>query len=399
VTLRLFEGYGVEIECMIVDAQTLDVKPVCDELLRLAAGEITGETEQGGLCWSNELVLHVVELKTNGPAPSLAPLPDLFQRHVLRIEALLEPLGARLLPTGMHPWMDPGREMHLWPHDNGPVYAAFHRIFDCTGHGWANLQSAHLNLPFSGDSEFGRLHAAVRLVLPLLPALAASSPLVEGRATGLLDNRLDVYRTNARHVPIVSGKVVPERAFTRAAYETRIFEPLYAAIGPLDPDGILRHEWLNARGAIARFDRDAIEIRVIDTQECPLADLSVAAITVAAVRALTEERWTTVEEQQSFTEDELLPHLLACIRDAEQAHIGDRRFARQFGWGGGRGGEFWAHLAAELPPAPPFDRPLQVILEEGTLARRILRSTAPPRLVYGELADCLREGRMFHGVP
>ncbi len=398
MTLRLFEGYGVEIECMIVDAETLDVKPVCDELLRLASGGITGETEQGDLCWSNELVLHVVELKTNGPARALAPLPALFQQHVLRIEALLEPLGARLLPTGMHPWMDPRREMHLWPHDNGPVYAAFDRIFDCTGHGWANLQSAHLNLPFSGDGEFGRLHAAIRLVLPLLPALAASSPRMEGKATGLLDNRLDVYRTNARRLPIVSGKVIPERAFTRAEYETRILGPLYAAIAPHDPSGILRHEWLNARGAIARFDRDAIEIRVLDTQECPLADLSVAAMAVAAVRALAEERWTSVEEQQSFTEDELQPHLLACIRDAEQARIDDRRFARQFGWGGGRGGEFWAHLARELPPAPPFDRPLQVILEEGTLARRILRSSAPPRLVYRELADCLRAGRMFHGV-
>ena len=36
-----------------------------------------------------------------------------------------------------------------------------------------------LNLPFSSDEEFGRLHAAIRLLLPLLPALAASSPLVE----------------------------------------------------------------------------------------------------------------------------------------------------------------------------------------------------------------------------
>ena len=46
-------------------------------------------------------------------------------------------------------------------------------------------------------------------------------------------------------------------------------------IAPLDPDGTLQHEWLNSRGAIARFDRNAIEIRVLDIQECPVADLAI----------------------------------------------------------------------------------------------------------------------------
>ena len=43
-----------------------------------------------------------------------------------------------------------------------------------------NIQAVHLTLPFRGASEFGRLMAACRVVLPLLPALAASSPFVEG---------------------------------------------------------------------------------------------------------------------------------------------------------------------------------------------------------------------------
>ena len=33
---------------------------------------ITGEVEVGDFCWSNELVLHVIEIKTNGPVGSLA---------------------------------------------------------------------------------------------------------------------------------------------------------------------------------------------------------------------------------------------------------------------------------------------------------------------------------------
>jgi len=54
-----------------------------------------------------------------------------------------------------------------------------------------------------------------------------------------------------------------------------ILAPLYAEMHPLDPEGILCHEWLNSRGAIARFDRNAVEIRLVDVQECPLADLAI----------------------------------------------------------------------------------------------------------------------------
>ncbi|MFH0793725.1 MAG: glutamate--cysteine ligase, partial [bacterium] len=56
---------------MIVNRETLDVLPVTDEVLRAVSGRYESEVEQGALAWSNELVLHVIELKTNGPAKSL----------------------------------------------------------------------------------------------------------------------------------------------------------------------------------------------------------------------------------------------------------------------------------------------------------------------------------------
>jgi len=39
---------------------------------------------------------------------------------------------------------------------------------------------------------------------------------------------------------------------------------------------VLQNEWLNSRGAIARFERDTIEIRVLDSQETPAAELAIA---------------------------------------------------------------------------------------------------------------------------
>jgi carboxylate-amine ligase len=271
VTLGLFGGFGVELEYMVVDRATFAVRPIVDELLRHFAGAYVGDFEDGPIAWSNELALHVVELKTNGPAPALRGVATAFQKSLARLETALAPMGARLLPGGMHATMDPQREFRRWPHDYGDVYGAYDRIFDCRGHGWSNLQSCHLNLPFANDDEFGRLHLAARALLPLLPALAASSPFREGRFTGWLDTRLAEYRNNQVRVPRIAGLVVPEPVTTRADYFAQILEPIWADIAPLDPENLLREQWLNSRGVVAKFFRDALEIRVLDVQEQPAA--------------------------------------------------------------------------------------------------------------------------------
>jgi gamma-glutamyl:cysteine ligase YbdK (ATP-grasp superfamily) len=402
--LGLFAGYGVELEYMLVDAESLSVLPVADRVLRAVAGETVSEAEVGELCWSNELVLHVIELKTNGPAASLAGLAPVFQEHLRRINGLLAPLGGRLMPSAMHPWMDPFCETRLWPHDDGAIYANYDRIFGCLGHGWANLQSGHLNLPFAGDEEFARLHAAVRLLLPILPALAASSPVMDGKLTGRLDSRLEVYRLNQQRVPSVTGRVIPEPVFSRADYEEKILWTIYRDIAPHEPEGILQYEWLNSRGAIARFDRDTIEIRLLDVQECPAADLAIAALIVAVLKALTAERWGSLAEQQGWEVAPLEAILLAAIRDGDEARIDHRRYLAAFGFAGERAsaGELWGSLAQRLlPPAEEFRGPLAVILEQGPLARRLLRALgeapSPGRIrdVYGELCACLEQGRLF----
>lgn len=418
--LHLFEGFGIEIEYMIVDVASLSIRPIADALLRSASDEIgedatEAEVDMGPLSWSNELALHVVELKTNGPAV-MTGLAPVFQEHVGRVNALLEPFDARLLPTGMHPWMDPESELRLWPHEYNRVYRAFDRIFRCAGHGWANLQSTHINLPFANDDEFGRLHAAVRLLLPLLPGIAASSPFVDESYASHLDARLEAYRHNAARVPSVSGVMIPEPAFTRSDYERGVLGRIYRDLEPHDPEGLLRHEWVNARGAIARFDRMALEIRLLDTQECPAADLAVAAAVVAVARAGVEERWLDTRRQRRWDEHELADILTATITDADRAVISNRAFLDAFGFperGKARLGEVWQHLIESLihpDPGAGVWRPwLDAILEEGCLARRIRTAVAPgtgfgagrhadrDRLhaVYGRLAECLARGEAF----
>jgi len=193
---ELFSVIGVEIEYMIVDRDTLDVRPMSDVILKALAGELVNEVALGNIAVSNELVMHVLELKNNGPKPPNAQIRDDFQEAIKRLQPLLLQHNLQLLPSGAHPWMNPERETKRWPHGNNAIYQQYDKIFNCKGHGWANLQSMHINLPFSTEAEFSYLYNSVRLLLPLLPALAASTPILEGQHHGLLDTRLDYYQKN-----------------------------------------------------------------------------------------------------------------------------------------------------------------------------------------------------------
>ncbi len=408
-TLGLFEGFGIEIEYMIVDRESLSVRPMADELLKAVVGAYEMEVDRGALCWSNELALHLIELKTNGPVESLRGLDESFRQDLSEIDALLAPHGARLLPTGMHPWMAPD-ELRLWPHEDDSIYRTLHRVFDCRGHGWSNLQSMHVNLPFADDDEFARLHAATRLVLPILPALAASSPYVDGKPSGLLDSRLEMYRHNAQRIPSVTGRVVPEPVFRQADYQ-RLLEGIYRDLEPHDPEGVLQHEWINARGCIARFDRMALEIRLLDVQECPKMDIAIAQAATAAIEALVEETWVSLEEQQAWNEERLERVLLSTIAEAEHAVIDDRSYLNVFGLGARpiRADRLWQHLIETQVDTRPeragAGPALGLILNEGCLARRIVRASGPNpsrgrlREVYGRLADCLLQNQSFSGEP
>lgn len=420
MALRLFEGVGLELEYMLVHAESLDVLPVVDQVLYKIAGDYEAEIERGALAWSNELVNHVIELKTNGPAPTLTGLDRIFADNVAEVNALLKPLGGRLMPTAAHPWMDPARDTVLWPHEMGDVYRAFDRIFGCKGHGWSNLQCAHLNLPFHGDAEFARLHAAIRLVLPLIPALAASSPILDGRLTGIMDSRMHFYRENQKRIPSIGGHVIPEPVYAKREYEERILGPMYVDIAPHDPDGILQEEWLNARGAIARFDRDAIEIRIIDIQECPTADIALSHALTCVLRALVSERFQPLERQKRFETEPLNSILLATTLDAENARIDDVDYLTAFGIHArnARAGEVWQHLvettvAGDAAFSTEWASVMETILREGTLARRIVRALEGERPnlvgrfararermhdVYAELCDCLQANRTFHAA-
>ena len=403
---HLFERFGIELEYMIVSKTTGKVLPRVDQVLgKDENGENLSDVEHGDVGLSNELVSHVLEFKCAEPAKSFDGWSERFHHEILEANQKLSKIDAELLPTAAHPFMDPMTETKLWPYDCNEIYEAYDRIFDCRGHGWANLQSTHLNISFSGDAEFGTLHAAIRLLLPLIPAMAASSPYLDGRYTGFKDARIETYRHNQEKIPSITGKVIPEAVFTEADYNEKIFEVVKRDIAPFDPEHLLNHFFLNSRGAIARFDRGAIEIRLVDIQECPKADVAIAEFEMAILKALAKGTFASLSAQKAFDTDRLVKILFATVNDAEEAEIRDAEYLKLFGI---EKSEIQAkellqilfekvrsEISAESKAA------LEIILRRGTLASALVKKlgNAPSREAfvqeYAKLARSLAQNTLY----
>jgi gamma-glutamyl:cysteine ligase YbdK (ATP-grasp superfamily) len=401
----IFSVLGIEIEYMLVDTETLNVQPISDEIIQaLAGGQLTNEVSLGDIAVSNELVMHVLELKNNGPKPFEAPFTDQFQHALNTMQPILAKHRVQLMPSGAHPWMDPLQETKRWPHGNHDIYRQFDRIFDCQGHGWSNLQSMHVNLPFANDEEFNQLHNAIRLLLPLLPSLAASTPFLDGQYTGMVDARLDFYEKNQQRIPSICGGVIPDFVSTKAEYHNTILKPMYQDISAFDPDGILQHEWLNSRGAIAKFGYQAIEIRILDSQEYVQGDIAIAKAIFAILK-----HWH--QQSHYYLDNPCDTQRLKALYDQTRMQgfdvvIDDQELTKQWQLTQSAKScrQVWSQLIERV--SSHLDQPsqlaLEYILSQGNLSERLLRacgqdhSKANLSRVYRQLGHCLLTNQPFN---
>ncbi len=397
----LFEAFGVELEYMIVDRDNLKVRPIADQLLYDFSGNYSGNFENGLIDWSNELVSHVIELKVHQPVSDLTGLEEAFSKNIRLINGYLQKHNALLLPGSMHPTFDPLKETVLWPHENSEIYKLYNKVFDCRGHGWSNLQSVHLNLPFANEDEFARLHAAIRVVLPLIPGLAASSPILDGKLFGYQDSRMWFYLNNQKQVPSLMGKLIPEPVYSKEDYYDKIFQPIIKDFKDFDPDGLMQPYFLNSRGAIARFDRQAIEIRVMDIQECPTSDLCIIRMIVALLKYLCFSDKQTMEAIKKTDTDRLSRLFKKAIQYGEDCLIEDKKYLSLFGCK-----EYpinikglWSKLLdTKLSLSMKERSEAQYLLTAGTLSSRIIKQYETWKeidSIYKSLATCLETNTYF----
>lgn len=286
-TYKPFEVTGMELEYPIVD-KDLNVVPLVESAFRILAGRGTSDVDLGAIGFSNEFADHVFELKTQQPVASMNEIETLLFEGVHRFSTVLrDEFNARLFPTGMHPWFNPTKGK-LWTRSGLRVYTTYARLFDVRTHGWMNVQASHVNLPFGDDRETVAMLTASSLLIPYLPAIAASSPMFDGKLQPTVDSRMDVLTRIQARIPESCGTMIPEYVSSLADYRNSILQPMYLALDKLPDTAPIRYEFFNTRAAILRFSRRAMEVRALDTQECVKMDVAIATFVRWSLKHLTE---------------------------------------------------------------------------------------------------------------
>jgi gamma-glutamyl:cysteine ligase YbdK (ATP-grasp superfamily) len=280
---------GPEHEFSLVD-QELKPLPISDQVIKSFCGKTVNFVKQKGFTFGKELQLHVMELKANEPFKSPQIFEETMKEGVDTLEDFLNRYSAHLLGTGMHPLLNLD-ETGIWPHRHRKIYDEYGKIFNLKQHGWLNIQSYHLNLPYSQEEDAIQLHNFLANLCAYLPAISAASPIYDGEPGPYVDNRLWFYKTNQIEVPSVVGDVIPEYTASFNQYKENVIKR-YS--NDLEKAGagtpLLSKEWVNSRGAIFRFDRDALEVRVLDEQECIKSDVALSCFIRAALRGFMEQQ-------------------------------------------------------------------------------------------------------------
>lgn len=260
--------------------------PVADKIIKDYCGKIVNFVELPSFTFGKEMQLHVMELKANTPFKSPVEFEETMQDGVSTLNQILQKHGAMLLGTGMHPLLKL-KDTAIWSHYHKKIYDEYSKIFNLKQHGWLNIQSFHLNLPYQKETDGVQIHNLLVNLCAYLPAIAASSPIYEGKTGSNIDNRLQFYKMNQKEIPSVTGEVIPDYATSFSQYKTDVISRYSEDLSKAGAGKtLLLREWVNSRGIIFRFDRSALEIRVMDEQECIKSDVALSCFVRAAIRGL-----------------------------------------------------------------------------------------------------------------
>ena len=401
---RPFSVAGMELEYPIVD-RDLNVASLVEPAFRVLAGRGTSDVDLGAVGLSNEIADHVLEVKSAEPVESLAAAESVLVEGIRRFGAVLrDRFDARLMPTGMHPWMDPAKG-RVWTRSNSRIYGTYQRLFDLRAHGWMNVQAAHLSLPMGREVEAVAMYNAAALLIPYLPALAASSPMFEGELQPSADGRLAWILEHQARIPESQGEIVPEYVESLSDYKRRILNPMYAALDRLPDTGAIRREFFNARGAVFKASSKRMEVRVLDTQECVRMDIAVAVFVRSALKHFAER--VMAGRVHLPPHGVLVSDFRATIRDGSRARVLAPHFANVPRDADGRTGVRdvlrmvldAARRTVRRDEATYLELAARVI-DAGSLSERIRAELEPfanddeaftdhARRVYIELMDCL----------
>ncbi len=250
---------GLEEEFAILDPSTLDLVPRFEELrdLALERDPLLGEAITG------ELISSEIEI-VSGRGSNFADALALQRERRRRLFALAGRHGAALAATGTHPWADYREQAiidteHYRRVEQGLKYVAWRN----------NTFSLHVHVGVRDIDRAVRVCDRLRPVLPLLLAVSANSPYLDGRDSGLASARTQSFTRNFPRcgIPDVFGGWACYREYIEFLVHTgSIVE--------------FTQVWWSVR---PHFEFGTVEVRICDAQSAAGESEALAGLILACV--------------------------------------------------------------------------------------------------------------------
>jgi glutamate---cysteine ligase / carboxylate-amine ligase len=255
---------GIEEEFALVDPETLLLVPRFEMLRSAAAADpVLSESIAG------ELISSEIEIRSGrGTDAEDARARQAEARR--RLFTLAREHGVALGATGTHPLSD-YREQHIIDTEH------YHRVEEGLKYvAWRNNTfSLHVHVGVRGADRAVRVCDRLRPVLPLLLAVGANSPYIDGRDSGLHSGRSQTFTKSFPRcgIPDVFGSWQAWSEYVELLVRTGSiveFTQLWWSVRP-------------------HHDFGTVEVRICDAQMTAAESDGLAALIVACVRRAAEE--------------------------------------------------------------------------------------------------------------
>lgn len=249
---------GLEEEFAVLDPATLSLVQRFEELYAAAqADPVLAESVAG------ELISSEIEIRS-GKGEDLAGALALQRDRRRRLFALAHQRNVALGATGTHPWSDYREQRiidteHYHRVESGLQYVAWRN----------NTFSLHVHVGVQGADRAVRTCDRLRPVLPLLLAISASSPFLDGRDSGLHSARTQTFTKSFPRcgIPDAFGSWAAFRAYLEFLLTTRSIVE-YTQV------------WWSVR---PHLSYGTVEVRICDAQPTAGESDALASLIVACV--------------------------------------------------------------------------------------------------------------------
>ena len=249
---------GLEEEFALLDPRTLDLVPRFEELRDAAAADPVLATSIAG-----ELISSEIEIRS-GKGEHLAAAIVAQRDHRRRLFALAADRGVDLGATATHPWAD-YREQCIIDTEH------YHRVESELKYvAWRNNTfSLHVHVGIHDADRAVAVCDRLRPVLPLLLAVSASSPFLDGRDSGLHSARTQIFT-----------KSFPRCGVPDAFGDWDTFVAYVDFLCKTSSVVEYTQVWWSVR---PHFSFGTIEVRICDVQPTAAESENLAALIVACV--------------------------------------------------------------------------------------------------------------------